>query len=56
MSRGLRAALFPGSGAVDFDALKTKMESTAIRVRNLYEALIGTPACNQPLIKEILNP
>ena len=56
MSRDLRAALFPGSGAVDFDALKTKMESTATRLRDLYESLIGTPACNQPLTKEILDP
>ena len=56
MSRGLRVALFTGGGAVDFDALKTKMESTATRVCDLYEILIGAPDCNQPLIKEILDP
>ena len=56
MSRGLRVALFTGGGAVDFDALKTKMKSTETRLRDLYETLIGAPACNQPLTKEILDP
>ncbi|MBL6934147.1 MAG: bifunctional [glutamine synthetase] adenylyltransferase/[glutamine synthetase]-adenylyl-L-tyrosine phosphorylase [Alphaproteobacteria bacterium] len=56
MSRGLRTALSFAGGAVDFDALTTKMESTAARVGDLYEAIIGAPGRDQPLTKEIPNP
>ncbi len=56
MSRGLRVTLSSACGVVDFDALTAKMESTAARVEDLYEAMIGAPGRDQPLTKEIPGP
>ena len=56
MSRELRVAFSSDGCVVDFDALKTKMESTATRVLDLYEALVDAPTCSQPLANEIFVP